>query len=415
MRKILPIILIICVMLAALTGCGKKQTAPKPSREPDPGLFEVLSDDRATVFAANYEADRPVCVTYIATDNGTVSRATVYDAETIDAVFDALSALMIGEERAVIIDGYDRTFVFTMEDGREYSFSFNIASVDVDGTDRAIRNDTALWLVDFPLREGSTLADILAGGDEAVASSIYEAEPTGAEFSHNGGGVSFSGDPDIAAAAAESVRTAKPGEALTEEEFALESADETPMTLRLIMDDGSQYTFRFAGGYMRSEEDGEVLYYACPEAVEAILALKFDGYDELRPALDEAGRKTVGDALISAEDGGAVLLIRSDYIPSGASFVLARDVTVAGTRSRMRIVYNFGEEKNYKLAADFAAVVDGDTLDRAGFEALLHETAGKLGGMKDKYGLTPAQYAFLWRAQLNDAGEIVGMEKINVD
>lgn len=414
MRKILPIILIICVALSALTGCGKKQTAPKPSREPDPGLFEVLSDDRATVFAANYEADRPVCVTYIATDNGIVSRATVYDAETIDAVFDALSALMIGEESAVIIDGYDRTFVFTMEDGREYSFSFNIASVDVDGTDRAIRNDTALWLVDFPLREGSTLADILAGGDEAVASSIYEAEPTGAEFSHNGGGVSFSGDPDIAAAAAEIVRTAKPGEALTEEEFALESADETPMTLRLIMDDGSQYTFRFAGGYMRSEEDGEVLYYACPEAVEAILALKFDGYDEIRPALDENGRKIVDDAYISAGEDGAVLLIHSDYIPGGASFVIARDVTVAGTVSSMRLVYNFGEERRYPLAEDFEAVVGGKTLDKAELTDALREASAALGGKEDKKGLTPAQYDFLWRATFNEAGEIVRMGKINV-
>ena len=35
--------------------------------------------------------------------------------------------------------------------------------------------------------------------------------------------------------------------------------------------------------------------------------------------------------------------------------------------------------------------------------------------MKDKNGLKPAQYAFLWRAQLNGAGEIVGMEKIDVD
>ncbi|MBO6011766.1 MAG: hypothetical protein J6P71_08220, partial [Oscillospiraceae bacterium] len=121
MRKSLPIILIICAILAATTGCGKKQPAPKPSREPDPGLFEVLTDDRATVFAANYETDRPVCVTYIETENNVSSRARVYEPETIDAVFEALSALMIGEESVVFIDGYDRTFVFTMEDGREYS------------------------------------------------------------------------------------------------------------------------------------------------------------------------------------------------------------------------------------------------------------------------------------------------------
>ena len=42
------------------------------------------------------------------------------------------------------------------------------------------------------------------------------------------------------------------------------------------------------------------------------------------------------------------------------------------------------------------------------------ETAEGLEGKMDKNGLTPAQYDFLWRAQFNEAGEIVRLEKINV-
>ena len=80
----------------------------------------------------------------------------------------------------------------------------------------------------------------------------------------------------------------------------------------------------------------------------------------------------------------------------------------------MRLVYNFGEERRYPLAEDFEAVAGGRTLDRAELTAFLRETAEGLEGKMDKNGLTPAQYDFLWRAQFNEAGEIVRLEKINV-
>ncbi len=414
MRKTLPMILTILFVLAALTGCGKKQPVPKPAPTSAPTLFEVITDDRATVFAANYEVDRPVCVTYIATEKGVVASSPAYDAETIDAVFKALSEVTVGDVCTSLMEGFDRTFVFTMGDGREYSFSFNILSVNIGGTEYIVGDDYGLWQIYFPLSSGATLADILADGDASVASSIYAAEATGAEFSYNGGGVSFSADPDVAGRAAEIVRNARPDSAMTEEEFSMRSADETPFTLRLIMDDGSQHTFRFSGECLRFEQEGGVVFYSCPDAVREILALSFDGYDVLEPALDEAGRKLVDDALISADDTGAVLLVFSDYIPGGASFIVARDVTVAGTRSAMRLVYNFGEEKNYPLAEDFEAVSGGRTLDRAGLTAELRAASAALEGKQDKKGLKPAQYEFLWRAEFSDAGEIVRLEKINV-
>ena len=415
MRKILPVILAILLICAGLTGCGTKQTVPGPTATPRPDLFEAITDDRATVFAANYEADKPVCVTYTVTENGVTTSSSVYDEKTIDAVFEALSELTVGDECTSFLEDYERTFVFTMEDGREYSFSFNIISIEIDGVDRVIFNENMLFSIDFPTSSGATLADILAGGDTVLASAIYTAEPTGAEFSYNGGGVSFSADPDVAGRAAEIVRTAMPGDALTEDKFFMQSADETPFSLRLIMDDGSQYTFRFAGEYMRVEQEDGAVYYPCPEAVAEILALGFDGYGELSPALDEAGRKLVDDALISAGEGEALLLIFSDYIPNGTSFIVARDVTVAGTANAMRLVYNYGGEKNYALAEDFSAVSGGRTLDRAELTAELREAASSLKGKHNKNGLKPSQYEFLWRAQLNDAGEIVRLEKTDVD
>ncbi|MBR5115085.1 MAG: hypothetical protein IK101_07315 [Oscillospiraceae bacterium] len=415
MKKILPIILTILLICAGLTGCGTKQTAPKATATPRPDFFEVITDDRATVFAANYETDKPVCVTYIATENGITTSSSVYDAETIDAVFEALSELTVGDECTSFIVGYEKTFVFTMEDGREYSFSFNIISIEIDGVDRVIFNDNMLWSIDFPTSSGPTLADMLADGDAVVASAIYAAEPTGAEFSYNGGGVSFSADPDVAGRAARIVRTARPEAALTEEQFSMRSSDETPFSLRLIMDDGSQYTFRFAGECMRVDREDGAVFYSCPEAVAEILALGFDGYGELEPALDEAGRKLVGDALISAGEGDALLLIFSDYIPNGTSFIVARDVTVAGTTSAMRIVYNYGAERNYALAEDFTAVSGGRTLDKAELTDELRKAAASLADKQDKNGLRPAQYDFLWRAQFNEAGEIVRLEKTDVD
>ena len=415
MKKILPIILSILLMFSMLAGCGKKPSAPKQTPAPYPGLFEVIKDDRAAVFAANYEADKPVCVTCILTENGIRASSPVYDAETIDAVFKALSAVTVGEECATIMDGYDRTYVFTMGDGREYSFSFNILSVNIGGTEYVAWDTGDLFAIYFPMSSGATLADILADGDASVASAIYSTEATGAEFSYNGGGVSFSADPEVAGKAAELIRSATPEAALTEEDFLLESVDETPFSLRLIMDDGSQYTFRFAGEYMRSEQDGGVVYYYCPAAVAEILALDFDGYDAIEPAIDENGRKLVDDALIAADDTGAVLLVFSDYVPSGASFIIARDVTVAGTRSDMRLVYNFGEERNYALAENFEAVSGGRTLDRAELTAVLRAAAAEMESRQDKNGLTPAQYDFLWRAEFNEAGAIVRLEKIDVD
>jgi hypothetical protein len=165
---------------------------------------------------------------------------------------------------------------------------------------------------------------------------------------------------------------------------------------------------------MRVERDGGAVYYYCVDAVREILSLGFDGYDDLVPAIDENGRKIVGDAYISAGEDEAVLLIHSDYIPGGASFIVARDVTVAGARSAMRLVYNFGEERRYPLAEDFEAAAGGRRLDREELTAFLRETAEGLKEKKDKNGLTPAQYDFLWRAQFNEAGEIVRLEKINV-
>ncbi|MBR6312419.1 MAG: hypothetical protein IKR51_05520 [Oscillospiraceae bacterium] len=413
MRKLLPLILSMILICAVLTGCGKKQPEPAQTQEIFPKLFEAITDDRATVFAANYEVDKPVCVTFIATENGVEASSPAYDAETIDAVFKALSKVTVGDVCTSLMDGFDRTFVFTMKDGREYSFSFNILSVSIGGTEYIVGDDYDLWQIYFPLSSGATLADILADGNAAVASSIYAAKATGAEFSYNGGGVSFSADPDVAERAAEIVRTARPDTALTAEEFSKQSADETPFTLRLIMDDGVQHTFRFVGQCMRYDNGGTI-YYSCPDAADQILDLGFDGYDELVPAIDENGRKIVGDALIPAEDGGAVLLIFSDYVPGGASFIIARDVTVAGTKNDMRLVYNFGEERNYAIAEDFEAVAGGRTLDREELTAFLRETAEGLEGKMDKNGLTPAQYDFLWRAQFNEAGEIVRLEKINV-
>jgi hypothetical protein len=414
MRKFLPLVLSMILICAALTGCSKKQPEPEQTQETFPKLFEAVTDDRTTVFAANYESDRPVCVTYIATDDGKAVSSPAYDPKTIDAVFSALSGVTVGDECTSIMEGYDRTFVFTMKDGREYSFSFNILSVDIGGTERVVWDTGDLWNVSFPLHTGATLADILADGDVSVAASIYAAGATGAEFSYNGGGVSFTSDPEVAGRAADIVRSERPVAALTEDEFSRQSADETPFTLRLIMDDGAQHTFRFAGECMLAGQEGGAVYYYCFDAVREILALGFDGYGELVPALDENGRKLVDDAYICAGEDGAILLIHSDYIPGGASFVVARDVTVAGTVSSMRLVYNFGEERRYPLAEDFEAVAGGRTLDKAELTAALREASAALDGKQDKKGLTPAQYDFLWRATFSEAGEIVRMEKINV-
>ena len=279
MRKILPLMLILIMICAALTGCAKKQPEPEQTQETFPKLFEAVTDDRTTVFAANYETDRPVCVTFIATDGGVAVSSPAYDARTIDAVFNALKEVTVGGECISVMEGYDRSFVFTMKDGREYSFSFNILSLDVGGTERVVWDTGDLWAVSFPMHTGSTLADIVADGDASVAASIYAAEATGAEFSYNGGGVSFSADPDVTGRAADIVRSERPVAALTEDEFSRQSADETPFSLRLIMDDGAQHTFRFAGNCMRVEQEGGSVYYYCIDAVREILSLGFDGYD----------------------------------------------------------------------------------------------------------------------------------------
>ncbi len=403
-------------MTAALfTACGNSpKPSPAPPREPEPGLFEFLKDDRATVFAANFDEDKPVCVTYTLTDNGVSKPSPVYDENTIDAVFEALCAVTVGGESEVFIPGYEKSIVFTMEDGREYAFSFNVVSVDVDGTDYTVDNDGMLWSIDFPLYSGATLADLYAGGDTALASAINAGVPTGAEFSYNGGGVSFTSDAETVGAAADILRTYMPDAALDEAEFRRDSADETPFSLKLIMEDGSQYTFAFAGDCLCLTAGGNPLYYRCTDAVSAILALPFDGYSELVPDLDENGRKRVDDALISADGTGAVLLLHSEYIATGASVIAARDVTVAGTESAMRIVCNYGAEKIYRLTADFTAEADGETYDRGSFLARLMSDCESLDTKSDKNGLAPAEYDFLWRAELDDAGDIVRMEKIDV-
>lgn len=415
MKKIICIILLICMTAALFAACGKKpEPAPTPPREPEPGLFEFLKDDRATVFAANFAEDKPVCVTYTLTDNGVSRPSPVYDEKTIDAVFEALCAVTVGDESDVFIPDYDRSFVFTMEDGREYTFSFNVTSIDVGGKDYSVFNDARLWTIDFPLYSGASLADIYAGGDTALASAINAAVPTGAEFAYNGGGVSFTSDAETVGAAAGIIRTYRPDAALDEAEFRRNSADETPFTLKLIMEDGSQYTFSFAGDCLCMTEGGKPLYYRCTDAVRAILALPFDGYSELDPMLDENGRKTVDDALISADEAGAVLLLHSEYIATGASVIAAWDVTVAGTASAMRMVYNYGAEKVYRLADGFTAEADGETFDRASFPGYLMNACESLDTKTAKKGLSPAEYDFLWRAQLDEAGDIVRMEKIDV-
>ena len=415
MKKIISVILLLCMTAALFAACGKTpEPAPTPSRDPDPGLFEFLKDDRATVFAANFAEDKPVCVTYTLTDNGVSKPSPVYDEKTIDAVFEALCAVTVGDESEVLIPGFDRSFVFTMEDGREYTFSFNVTSINVGGTDYSVFNDGMLWEIDFPLYSGASLADLYAGGDAALASAINAAVPTGAEFGYNGGGVSFTSDAETVGAAADIIRTYRPDAALDEAEFRRDSADETPFTLKLIMEDGSQYTFSFAGDCLCLTAGTNPLYYRCADAVAAILALPFDGYTELVPMLDENGRKTVDDALISADDTGTVLLLRSKYVATGASVIAAWDVTVAGTPSAMHIVYNYGAEKVYWLTADFTAEADGETYDRASFPGYLMNNCERLDTKTAKKGLYPEEYDFLWRAQLDDAGDIVRLEKINV-
>lgn len=139
-----------------------------PAYSADYDLFDLYFSDDVRAFADNFYADRPVSVGYRMSSGATI---TTEDPELIEAVFRALA----GASVTVVEDYPDQNidlnqtvdYIFTMADGRYYTFSFAQQCLAVNAAPRFgtvyywMSGLSELW--DIQIRSESTVGQFEGG------------------------------------------------------------------------------------------------------------------------------------------------------------------------------------------------------------------------------------------------------------
>lgn len=432
MRRLTAVFTIFFLLVMLLSGCSDNsdEVPPEtPSGEPAVTLFDFLADERSTVFAANYQTDKPVSVSYGLYTDGEGFLSHSVSGETINAVFNALSQIEIGSEAVVLADDYNRRFVFTMSDGREYVFDFNVLSIDCGGTQYTVDNDTDLWNIPFPIYGETSVFSLYPDDLQSFADNFQTDIPVSVAFEYNGAEPFVSHDAAKIKAVFDSLSQMQVTSFVDPGMYHKTSSDETKYSYTFTMSDGRRYTLAFCGDHL--EFNSPFGYYCGVTPADSPEAFAFEGYESLSPAIDENGRKTVDESLKVAGAGPdtAVLLIRTDYILSGGNEVAVYDVTIAKSDDGYRVIYNYGGYKRYEYAENFTASaptglpVPGTAPEYAAYTGAedftrhlrtlsgqLANAAGKGDYRSELKGLSYEEYAFLYEAALNDRNEIESMK-----
>ena len=115
------------------------------SCEAEPSEFRASCSKVQAEFLARLETEKPISAVYY--QNREISnRFAITDSEITCALAHALCEIQIGSPTDLYSTDYDDIFLFRMENGTEYQFSFNSHQFKTaDGTCYTISNDAQLW------------------------------------------------------------------------------------------------------------------------------------------------------------------------------------------------------------------------------------------------------------------------------
>lgn len=127
----------LCCLLcagASLTSCGVNSVE-------DCGLLEYCDESTKTML---HNQQTPILLRYYCLRE-TSEEYEVTDTAVINAVLQAILDIRIISETDIFATDYDDIFVFAMEDGTEYSFSFNRHCFQSNGKMYELSDDEELW------------------------------------------------------------------------------------------------------------------------------------------------------------------------------------------------------------------------------------------------------------------------------
>jgi len=117
-------------MGALVTVVGISATGSDTAASQTP-LFEFYNDPDITAFADGFYSDPPQTLTILL--NWYDSRESIVtEKETIEAVFEALRKMRVGEAVNEMYTDSDTHYCFAYDDGREYVFSFNAGNLMIN-------------------------------------------------------------------------------------------------------------------------------------------------------------------------------------------------------------------------------------------------------------------------------------------
>lgn len=141
----MKVVKIIYMLLLAicLTGCTNKPPKTTITNETVGAIWSATGGEYIT-FSQTFTPSEVDHVDYMLYGEE-LSQYITRDPKVIQELFDAVSAIEIGEETIEVADGYGEQFVFYTTAQERYSITFNMKHFELKNQYYLISKDEALW------------------------------------------------------------------------------------------------------------------------------------------------------------------------------------------------------------------------------------------------------------------------------
>jgi len=276
-RSIFTSLAVAALAAALMAGCSANSSEPIDDASPEPAptsqppsttydkrpALEVLNDDMQQIYA-NRDTGLPVAVKYMVAGEGGITVYPAYGEDAVNQTLDAIADIVVVGETDMVAEDNSTGYIFIAEDGSTVGVvSFNMGNLEAGGKIYVVENTGGLSTLPFPAafqREDiwsvipdPTLLEFLTRCD--AGEGIQSATVTMAEGGESKTSTSQEDIINLASALIYADITYA-GEA--------DGSATNAFDVTFTMDDGTEFTFRFANGsyiYEFPEPIGAWEYY----------------------------------------------------------------------------------------------------------------------------------------------------------